>query len=368
MSQVQEQPQDRRRRRTWWLACLVVMLVAGGWQLAGDAGSGSKVLGAGAGKSAPPSSGPGTEVLASQASRSLLEPPVITFGPTEGSSSGPTVSFTYSHPQNGVNFACSLDNAPVTRCPRSGITYTGLAAGPHFFAVAAQQGNGPLSAPASVNWSVGPPGPSAPPAPVITSGPPSSAIDPDAIFTFSNSRSGVDFECRLDSSGFSACDSPQSYVDLEVGSHTFFVRAVDSTGTSPVATYPWTIVKAGFGISGDVDGPLAPGVTRPLNLAFTNPFSNAHGIDLTDIQITVNDVTIKDGRPNPDCVGSDNLTVERGSAWAINVPRKSTVSLEGLGIDPDLWPQVTMLNLDENQDACKNTTFAFSYTGSAEKS
>lgn len=371
MSQVLEQPQGRRRRRrVWWLAgvsALVAVLVAAGGQLVGDDDPAAQVLGAGAGKSSAPSSGPGTEVLGSQANRPLLEAPVITSGPAEGSTSGANVRFTYSHPQNGVNFACSLDNAPFTRCARDGTAYRGLPAGPHFFAVAAQQGNGPLSAPASVNWSVGTPASPAPPPPVITSGPPSATIDPDATFFFTDARPGVGFECRLDGSGFSTCGSPQSYVDLAVGSHTFFVRAVDPAGTSPVVSYGWTIVKAGFGIAGDVDGLLAPGVTLPLNLTFTNPFNSAQGINISDVGITVTPLTIRDGQPNPGCLGPDHVTVDRGSAWAINVPRNSTVSLAGLGIHPDDWPQVTMRNLDSNQDACKNTAFTFSYTGTAEK-
>ena len=171
------------------------------------------------------------------------------------------------------------------------------------------------------------------------------------------------------SSAFVGCDPPstQTYGDLGVGSHTFFVRATSDSGTSPTASYAWTIVKAGFAISGDAVGRLAPGVTLPVNLAFTNPFNNAKGINLIDIGITVNDLTMKDGQPNLACLGSINLFVDRGSAWKINVPRNSTVSLGSLGIEEHLWPQVTMRNLDTNQDACKNSVFTFSYTGTAQK-
>jgi hypothetical protein len=220
-----------------------------------------------------------------------------------------------------------------------------------------------------VNWSVGGPAPQPPAAPVIMSGPPASTIDPDATFVLAAPPPGVTLECSLDGGAFAGCDPAhtQTYEDLGVGSHTFFVRATSDDGTSPAASYAWTIVKAGFAISGDAVGRLAPGVTLPVNLAFTNPFNNAQGINLIDIGITVNDLTTRDGRPNPECLGSVNLFVEPGSAWKINVPRKSTVSLESLGIEEALWPQVTMRNLDTNQDACKNSVFTFSYTGTAEK-
>jgi hypothetical protein len=356
MSQVLEQTagQRRRRPRTGWRVAAALSLAAGvaagEWLLAGDDGSGTQVLGASAGSPSPA--------------------PTIVSGPAEGGASGPNVRFTYSHPENGLNFACSRDNAPFTRCAKDGISYSGLAAGPHFFAVAVQQGNGPLSAAASRSWSVGAPPPSPPPpAPVITVAPPATAIDPDATFFFTNTRAGVGFECRLDSSGFSPCTAPKTYADLGLGTHTFFVRATDATGTGPVASHSWTIARGEFGIAGDLEPvhQLAPGVTHPLDVVFTNPYSNGQGINITSLEITVNDLTLLNGRPNPDCIGPQHVTVAKGSAWRINIPRNSTVRLSDRVPNSSDWPQVTMQNRPWNQDACKDTTFTFSYTGTAEK-
>jgi hypothetical protein len=265
-----------------------------------------------------------------------------------------------------VDFQCSLDNQAFAPCPRSGVSYSNLPAGPHLFSVAARQGNGPLSAPASRSWTVVLPAPP-PPAPSILSGPAPSTIEPDASFMFSSSRPGVSFECRVNGGPFLACASPQSYVDLDVGTHRFEVRAVDATGVSGAASYGWTITRSGFGISGDAEGLLFPGVTRPLNLVVTNPYSNAHGIDIGEITISVANATVRDGQPNPACDGPTNVTVTPGSAWPVNVPRNSTRSLEQLGVAESAWPQVTMVNLPTNQDACKNTTFTFIYSGSATK-
>jgi hypothetical protein len=347
---------------------LALMVAAAGVGLAGDGSATSEVLGAGAGKSTP-SSGP-TEVLGSSESRPGLVAPTITSGPEEGSTGQATTArFAYSHPVNGVNFACSLDNSPFARCPKDGITYRNLAVGSHFFAVTVQQGSGPLSAPASRSWTVGTPRVSAPPAPVITVGPPVSTIEPDATFIFINTQAGVRFECRLDSGAFEECSSPKTYTDLAAGPHVFLVRALDGTVAGPTAQRSWTVVQAGFGISGSLtaDQLLAPGVTRPLDVVFTNPYNNAQGIKVTALDISVNDLTRRDGEPNPDCIGSRHVTVDEQTAWNINLPPNSTVKLSERVPDPADWPQVTMENLSENQDACKNSTFTFTYSGTAEK-
>jgi hypothetical protein len=53
----------------------------------------------------------------------------------------------------------------------------------------------------------------------------------------------VRLECRLDGGGFNACSSPLSYNSLGIGSHTFEVRAVD-TSSNPddtPARFSWTV-------------------------------------------------------------------------------------------------------------------------------
>src|SRR5437764_730287 len=62
-----------------------------------------------------------------------------------------------------------------------------------------------------------------------------------------------------------------------------------------------------------------------------------------------------------------NLVVTGGSWAAVSIPAKSTRSLSQLNIPNLQWPHVQMPNLDRNQDGCKNTTFLFTYTGTATK-
>ncbi len=64
----------------------------------------------------------------------------------------------------------------------------------------------------------------------------------NAEFTFSSNKT-ASFECKLDDQNFSSCTSPQNYLNLSSGRHTFSVRAIDiasNIDTTP-AVYTWAI-------------------------------------------------------------------------------------------------------------------------------
>jgi hypothetical protein len=343
------------RDLSWSLkAGLAVLLVAG------LTVGGVVVLGGG-------SDGGKVEVLG--ASVKSTPPPTITSSPSDPTSAT-TATFTYADTQSGVGFQCQLDGAAAfspSPCAKSGVTYTGLAVGSHKFRVAAQSGNGPLSAPTTFTWSVVSP----PPTPTITAVRPfDPTADPEATFGFTDTQANVTFECKLDGGPFVACPSPKTYTDLAVGGHVFQVRAVDTSHIpSAAASFSWTIVTGSFGISGNLtatfpatDATLAPGVSRPLNLAFTNPYSFSGGLKILSVTVTVQQ------GPNAGCRGSENIAVTQASFTApLTVPRNTTWSLSALGVDPTLWPQIKMINQPWDQEACKGTTFNFSYTGTATK-
>jgi subtilisin len=78
----------------------------------------------------------------------------------------------------------------------------------------------------------------------IDSGPTVSSSS--ATFTFSSSKPNSTFACSLDGAAYSACTSPKQYTELVPGSHTFRVRATDSSGTTDPtpAERIWTVVDA----------------------------------------------------------------------------------------------------------------------------
>ena len=309
---------------------------------------------------------PLTRVLG--ASVSTPPAPTITSGPS-APTAATTATFTYTDSQNGVGFQCKLDGAAFTSCAKSGVMYTGLAVGSHTFQVKAQSGNGPLSGADTRTWSVVVP----PASPTITQRPLASTADPEATFGFTTTQAGVTFECKLDGASFAPCISTKTYTDITVGSHVFQVRAVDASGiASAPVSFSWTVVTGSFGISGNLAATLAPGVSSPLNLSFTNPYNFSGGLKVLSVTVTVQQGTVKDGHANPACIGPDNIAVAQATfapppAAPPTVPRNSTKSLSDLGVPSTQWPQISMLNQPWNQDACKGTTFNFSYTGTATK-
>ena len=96
----------------------------------------------------------------------------------------------------------------------------------------------------------------------------------------------------------------------------------------------------GFTLSGDVTQLLAPGTTAALNVKITNPFN--YDILITQVTVTVQHATTKNGQPNPTCDGTTNLIVTRqfSGTSPLKVKSNRTVSLSDLGIPQSQWPQL----------------------------
>ena len=75
-----------------------------------------------------------------------------------------------------------------------------------------------------------------------------STLSTAITFTFQGTDAvGVDhLECSLDGSAFIVCVSPRNLISLAAASHTFQVRAVDSTGNTDAspATFDWTVLTS----------------------------------------------------------------------------------------------------------------------------
>lgn len=151
----------------------------------------------------------------------------ITGGPAEGSvlvSKNATFAFSSSEPGP---IECRLDNATFAPCgsPRS---FTGLAEGPHTFAVRATDDAGNEGAATTRSFSVD----TTPPETTITAGPGKRAKRGKVRFRFASSEPGSSFRCRLDKKPFTACTSPFRKKKLKPGRHRFQVVAIDAVGNA----------------------------------------------------------------------------------------------------------------------------------------
>ena len=193
-----------------------------------------------------------------------LPAPVITSSPSNPTASS-SATFRFTDSQARVTFKCSLDSAPFAACT-SGIAYSELLEGNHTFRVEAVSGSNSSSA-ASYSWAI------VPPAPAIVTHPANPANARTASFTYTDSQSGVSFNCSLDGSRFSACPSGgQSYSGLSNGSHTFAVEAQQGSGPpSSSASYTWQ-VNARVALTAPVitSGPTNPSTNTSPEFIFTD--------------------------------------------------------------------------------------------------
>ncbi len=155
-----------------------------------------------------------------------------------------TASFGFSSTKPGSAFQCQLDDGAYSACTGT-MSYEGLSAGTHTFAVKAiDTGNNAEEKPARFSWTID----TTPPHTALTSQPPVWTNSPAAAFSFSSTKTGSVFQCRLDGAPFTDCISPQDYTGLASGAHTFQVRATDGIGNSDPtpAQYAWTIDTTPF--------------------------------------------------------------------------------------------------------------------------
>ncbi len=107
----------------------------------------------------------------------------ITSGPSNGGTSGSSVSFTYTTATGGagVTFACELDSVGYAPCSAGGVSYGGLVDGStHVFSVEATDAAGNTSAPVSVSFTVDLNGPTV----TITSPVGGGVVQPDFSLVF----------------------------------------------------------------------------------------------------------------------------------------------------------------------------------------
>jgi hypothetical protein len=272
-----------------------------------------------------------------------------------------TVAFDRS---SGMKYECSLDGGDYLPC-RSPVTFGGLSRASHVFAVRARNSTGDASDASTYSWTVVPRRRRLQPLtrlhPLLTTAPVRPWISTNATFAWLRQRSTT-AQCRLDAGAWKRCGNPETYLGLRLGTHVFRVRAKRVNGRrSGVNRFAWTIVSGSAPpapiISGSLPTLLSPGAGGPLPLTISNPFD-------FDLRVTALAVTVRPGSSRPGCDGAANLQVTQsntaGGSVSIVVPAHGSVTLPAQGATA---PQVTMLDLASNQDACKTAVFTFSYSG-----
>jgi hypothetical protein len=194
---------------------------------------------------------------------------VIVSGPPEGgATSAPTFSFTAT--EDFSTFECRVDGEAFAECA-SPTTLTGLADGPHTFAVRAiDPQNNVDPTPATRSFTLD----TTPPETTITGGPAEGTAIGTATpgFAFSSPETTATFECSVDGAGFAACSSPLTTAPLDDGPHTIAVRALDAVGNADAspATRSFTVdtVAPDTAItSGPADGSTVSRLTASFGLA-----------------------------------------------------------------------------------------------------
>jgi CSLREA domain-containing protein len=158
-----------------------------------------------------------------------------------------TAGFTFTGtddntPLYELDFQCSLDGAPFADCENPQ-TYSGLAPGAHTFQVRAVDLAGKEDpSPATYTWTVVLPPVGIPPDTSVTSGPPAQTPLEEAVIQFGSNEPDTTFQCSLDGAPFTACTSPVVLEEVQFGTHTLQVRAVDPEGNvDPTpAVFTWT--------------------------------------------------------------------------------------------------------------------------------
>jgi hypothetical protein len=125
----------------------------------------------------------------------------------------------------------------------------------------------------------------------------------------------------------------------------------------PVLTAP-----GAFRIDGNLASTLSPGSSEPLNLTLTNPGSADLSISRLDVRVDA--VTAPRADSTHPCTPDDFIVEQFSGAYGFTLPGSSATSLSALGVPPDQWPNIGMLNTAFDQDGCMSARLTLGFAGS----
>ena len=191
-----------------------------------------------------------------------------------------------------------------------------------------------------------------PPPPTILTTPPNPSGSSNATFTFLDADPMATFLCQMDGDAFTACQSGVQYT-LADGSHTFGVKAVDSTmAESDVVSYTWVI---------DTTPPPAPSITATPSSSDDTPT-----FKFTDSEDGVNFRCKLDGHAFAGCSSPKTYAHQADGAHvftvrAIDEVGNASSSSYAWTIDT-IAPVLALTQAPPNPSASSNAVFAFSAT------
>ncbi len=184
-----------------------------------------------------------TDAAGNTGSAAVFDWKIDTVAPTTAITAKPALtsnnrapSFSFTADEPGTSIQCRLDGAAFAACS-SPIGYSGLADGPHTFAAKATDQAGNTGPQTVYTWTIETRAPTA----TLDSTPAALSNSSTATFSFSADEPST-YECKLDGRSFEACSSPETYLGLGDGPHTFSVRAQDTVGNPSIpVSHEWTI-------------------------------------------------------------------------------------------------------------------------------
>lgn len=120
---------------------------------------------------------------------------------------------------------------------------------------------------------------------------------------------------------------------------------------------------AAYSISGNAAGPLAPGLTQPLDLKITNP--NSTPLTVANLSVAIRAIQAPHATPTLPCSAADFAVQQYSGPLPLVVPASSTSTLAGLGLSPVGRPQIMLLDRPSDQDGCQGASVTLSYTAIA---